>query len=197
MYAFIPILAFLTNAFAATSVSNADHCCPTREPKCAEYEDLTFNDGAASPIPSPYNGLDYQTFQVDQYDGFISPASGKQWAISYEAQGLIGISDESSLTTFDLHSLSYACVAGIPQPECAILIFGFKKSDDVVTRTLIFPRLDPGHSVEQFVMNSTTFGDEWTGLTDMAFGMTRSDDGGSMFGGLAIDDLRYTLNTAC
>jgi hypothetical protein len=96
-----------------------------------------------------------------------------------------------------LHSFSYACIVGIPQPECSILVFGFKATGEVVTQTVVFPALEPGHYADEFLMNETVFGEEWSGLKGVAFSMTRSEDGGDMYGGLAIDDLEYTLNTLC
>jgi hypothetical protein len=99
--------------------------------------------------------------------------------------------------TIDLHSLSYACIAGIPQPECSILVFGFKATGEIVTENVIFPALELGHYIDEFWMNGTTFGEEWSGLKGIAFSMTRSEDGGDMYGGLAIDDLEYSLNTLC
>jgi hypothetical protein len=46
-------------------------------------------------------------------------------------------------------------------------------------------------------MNATTFGRGWTGLKSLGFSIARKDDGGDMFGGLALDDVKYTLTYGC
>lgn len=100
-------------------------------------------------------------------------------------------------STFDLHSFSYACVAGVPQPECAISIWAWKPSGRVFKRTITFPRLDPGHVIEDFKMNSTTFGREFKGLKSLGFSIARAGNGGDVYGGLALDDVKYTITTGC
>ena len=65
-----------------------------------------------------------------------------------------------------------------------------------MTETIVFPALEPGHYADEFWMNGTVFGEEWSGLKGFAFSMT-SSDGGDMYGGFAIDDLEYTLNARC
>ena len=99
--------------------------------------------------------------------------------------------------TFDLHSFSYACVSGIPQPECAISIWGWKSNGRIVQRIITYPQLDPGHVIEDFKMNKTSFGREWEGLESIGFSISRSDNGGDMYGGLALDDVRYTVKSDC
>jgi hypothetical protein len=107
------------------------------------------------------------------------------------------ISTSPRKQTFDLESFSYACVAGIPQAECAISIWGWKLNGRVIKRVISFPRLDPGHYVEEFKMNRTTFNAEWSGLKSVGFSIARADSGEDLYGGLALDDVRYTINTAC
>ncbi|OAL46983.1 hypothetical protein IQ07DRAFT_590461 [Pyrenochaeta sp. DS3sAY3a] len=150
-----------------------------------------------NPIPPHYYGLSYTTFQVDQYDGFIPPTSGNQWTMAFGGSGNISIPDSPPKSTFDLHSFSYACVAGVPQPECAISIWAWKPSGRVFKRTITFPRLDPGHVIEDFKMNATTFGREFKGLKSLGFRIARADNGGDVYGGLALDDVKYTVTTGC
>jgi hypothetical protein len=99
--------------------------------------------------------------------------------------------------TFDLHAFSYACVAGVPQPECAISVWGWKPDGRTIMRVITFPRLDPGHALEDFKMNRTKFSAEWQGLRSVGFSIARKDDNGDMYGGLALDDLQYTITTQC
>jgi hypothetical protein len=67
--------------------------CPTSMPMSVGFDDLPFNEGSDNPIPRPYNALTYYLFQVDQYDGFIPPTSGNQWAIAYGDSGRIRITE--------------------------------------------------------------------------------------------------------
>jgi hypothetical protein len=62
---------------------------------------------------------------------------------------------------------------------------------------ITYPRLDPGHYVEDFVMNATRFSREWDGLKSVGFSIARADNGGDIYGGLALDDVRYGITTAC
>jgi hypothetical protein len=68
-------------------------CTPGRKSYIAQYDDLPFLEPDPSPIPTPYNGLNYTLFQVDQYDGFIPPTSGNQWTMAYGGSGNISIPD--------------------------------------------------------------------------------------------------------
>jgi hypothetical protein len=77
-------------AFAIPS-TDPNYCRPSSKTYIAQYDDLKFNDGDPSPIPSPYNGLVYTLFQVDQYDGFIPPTSGNQWTMAYGGSGNISV----------------------------------------------------------------------------------------------------------
>lgn len=99
--------------------------------------------------------------------------------------------------TFQLESLSFACVSGVPQPECAISIWGWKASAKVINRVINFPSLDPGHLVGGYIMNKTSFSWEWRDLKSVGFSIARADNGGDMYGGLALDDVKYTLNFGC
>lgn len=46
-------------------------------------------------------------------------------------------------------------------------------------------------------MNRTTFSREWRDLKSIGFSITRADNGGDMFGGLALDDVKYTVYSKC
>jgi len=99
--------------------------------------------------------------------------------------------------TLALSFFSYACVAGIPQPQCAIRIWGWKSSGRMITRVISYPRLDPGHIIEDFKMNRTTFSRDWQDLKSVGFSIARADNGGDMYGGLALDDVEYTIMKGC
>jgi hypothetical protein len=64
-------------------------------------------------------------------------------------------------------------------------------------RVITFPRLDPGHYLEDFKMNTTKFGADWQGLRSIGFSIARKDNGGDIYGGLALDDVQYTITTEC
>jgi hypothetical protein len=64
----------------------------------------------------------------------------------------------------------------------------------VLKKTITFPRLDPGHVIEDFVMNKTEFGREWSELKSVGFAIARKDNGGDMYGGLMLDDVRYVVH---
>jgi hypothetical protein len=85
--ALFPIITFALSK----PITNPNYCQPSQKNYIAQYDDLTFNDGDASPIPIPYNGLVYTLFQVDQYDGFIPPTSGSQWTMAYGGSGNISV----------------------------------------------------------------------------------------------------------
>lgn len=89
------MLSLLLTAVSISGIfaADADYCYPTRETKTANYDDLTFNEGSANPIPPHYYGLSYYTFQVDQYDGFIPATSGNQTAIAFGGSGSFSIPD--------------------------------------------------------------------------------------------------------
>jgi hypothetical protein len=89
----ISLAALIPLAHLTIAAPSSSGCKPTKESKLAQFDDLPFNDGSASPIPPHYYGLSYSTFQVDQYDGFIPPTSGNQWAMAYGGSGNISIPD--------------------------------------------------------------------------------------------------------
>jgi hypothetical protein len=76
-------------------------------------------------------------------------------------------------------------------------MWGWTTTGRVIKREIIFPRLDPGHFVEEYVMNRTTFSQEWKDLKSVGFSIARKDNGGDIFGGLALDDVKYTITTGC
>ncbi|KAF1954219.1 hypothetical protein CC80DRAFT_526903 [Byssothecium circinans] len=186
---FITLLPFLSLAIAAPAAADA-----IKETKIARYDDLPFTEGSFNPIPPHYYGLSYFTFQVDQYDGFIPPTSGNQTAMAFGGSGNISIPDQPPNQTFELDSFSFACVSGVPQPECAISVWGWKADDSLIKRVIKFPKLDPA-PIEAYVMNRTRFSGQWKGLKSLGFSIARADNGGDMFGGLALDDVKYTITT--
>ncbi|KAK0619138.1 hypothetical protein B0T14DRAFT_518616 [Immersiella caudata] len=163
----------------------------------AKYDELLWKEPIDGPnlIPLNYKGLDYSIFQVDRYDGFIMPASGNQYAMSFEGRG--NITAHSRHTTITLHSISYACSGGVPQPACAISIWGFRWKQLVAQRVVTFPALEPGHSPSEFVMNQTLFDQQWSGLTSVGFATARADNGEMIYSGLMVDELRYALVDVC
>jgi hypothetical protein len=182
---------------AAIASPMPEDCKTVHTPYVAKYDDLPFNEGSMNPIPPHYYGLSYITFQVDQYDGFIPPTSGNQWAMAFGGSGNITIPDSPPNQVFSLDSFSYACVSGVPQPECRISIWGWRDNGRLITRSITFPRLDPGHPIEDFKMNKTQFSGEWNHLKSVGFSIARADNGGDMFGGLALDDVKYTITEKC
>ncbi|KAF2743255.1 hypothetical protein M011DRAFT_228692 [Sporormia fimetaria CBS 119925] len=196
MKSIISLLPLLTLTLATPTPIN-EQDCPSCTANIARYDDLTFNEGSYNPIPPHYYGLSYINFQVDQYDGFIPPTSGNQWAMAFGGSGNITVPDSPPRTVFNLHSFSYACVSGVPQPECAISIWGWKSNGQIITREITFPRLDPGHPIEDFKMNSTTFPREWRNLKSVGFSIARKDNDGDIYGGLALDDVKYTIKNKC
>jgi hypothetical protein len=87
------IAALLPLACLAIAAPATDGCKPIKEDKIARFDDLPFNEGSFNQIPPHYYGLSYTTFQVDQYDGFIPPTSGNQWAMAFGGSGNISIPD--------------------------------------------------------------------------------------------------------
>ncbi|KAF1918802.1 hypothetical protein BDU57DRAFT_120891 [Ampelomyces quisqualis] len=180
-----------------TADSTSAGYCPVYEYNVARYDNLPFWEGAYNPVPPFYYGLSYSTFQVDRDDGFIRAISGNQATMAFGGSGNISIPDSASKQTFDLHRFYYACVAGIPQPECAVSMWGFKPDGSIVRRVLTFPSLWSGIYPWEFYMNATEFGAEWQGLKSVGFSIARRDNGGDMYGGLLLDDVEYSITTAC
>ncbi|KAF2269521.1 hypothetical protein CC78DRAFT_564775 [Lojkania enalia] len=195
MKAAIALLSLV--AIAQASALTKNYCRSTRKTYTAQYDDLPFIETGSNPLPNPYRYLTYTAFQIEQYDGFIPPTSGNQWTMAFGGSGNISLFDPSPKTSFQLESFSFSCVAGVPQPECAISIWGTKASGSVIKRTIRYPRLDPGHALEDFKMNKTAFGLLWRDLKSIRFSIARADNGGDMFGGLALDDVKYTITTKC
>jgi hypothetical protein len=46
-------------------------------------------------------------------------------------------------------------------------------------------------------MNTTRFDREWQGLKSVGFSIARKDNGGDMYAGLWLDDVKYTITTGC
>ncbi|KXX76425.1 hypothetical protein MMYC01_200179 [Madurella mycetomatis] len=61
----------------------------------AKYDELHWEEPVetGNPIPNDYKGLDYNIFQVDQFDGFMNPASGSQYAMAFGGSGNISVHD--------------------------------------------------------------------------------------------------------
>jgi len=112
--------------------------------------------------------------------------------MAFGGSGNITVNDPSTSVT--LKSFTYACNAGVPQPECAISMWGFKGKRLAAHQVITFPQLDSGHYPSEFVMNATTLGPKWSKLTSVGFSIARKDNGGEMYGGLMIDDLKYTIS---
>jgi hypothetical protein len=73
-----------------------------------------------------------------------------------------------------------------------------KTNGDVIHRVLTFPRLDPGHVTSDFIMNTTQFGPRFKDLKSLSFSIASAEDGGDIFGGLMLDDVKYTIKqTVC
>lgn len=99
-------------------------------------------------------------------------------------------------SSFALKSFSFACSSGVPQPECAISVWGHKTNGKVLYREILYPALGPA-PVEAYVMNATTFSRQWRDLKSVGFSIARKDNGGDMYGGLALDDVKYEIRTKC
>jgi hypothetical protein len=93
--------------------------------------------------------------------------------------------------------LYYACDSGVPQPECAISVWGYRDGRLAVKEKVTFPAIESGHESQDFVMNSTTFDWRWRFIDSIGFSIARADNGESMFGGLMLDAVSYTVNTGC
>lgn len=78
---------------AHPSAEATAQCTPSRTTYTAQYDDLPFTEPGPNPVPPHYYGLSYTTFQVDQYDFFIPPTSGNQWAMAFGGSGNISIPD--------------------------------------------------------------------------------------------------------
>jgi hypothetical protein len=99
-------------------------------------------------------------------------------------------------STFALEGFSFACVSGVPQAECAISVWGWKGNGKVIKRTIKFPELGPA-PIEAYAMNKTVFSHEWRDLKSVGFSIARANNGGDMYGGLALDDVKYTVTYGC
>jgi hypothetical protein len=108
-----------------------------------------------------------------------------------------GLHNRADHSFFSLKSFSYACSGGIPRPECAISMWGFRGSELVAHEVITFPALEPGHTSDEFVMNSTTFDWRWSRLSSVGFKNARADNGEEISSGLMIDDFRYTIEGGC
>lgn len=128
----------------------------------------------------------------DKYVCLLSPAAGQSPTANRSNTAIRG-----AHSFFSLKSFSYACSGGVPQPECAVSMWGFRGGSLVAHRVINFPALDPGHFPHEFVMNSTTFDWRWSRLSSVGFSIARADNGGMMYGGLMIDNFRYTIEGEC
>jgi hypothetical protein len=75
-------------------------------------------------------------------------------------------------------------------------VYGWKTNGKVIKRTLKFPKLDPA-PVGSYTMEKAYFTEAWSDLKSLGFSIARADNGGDLFGGLALDDLAYTITFGC
>jgi hypothetical protein len=94
---------------------------------------------------------------------------------------------------FDLHSFYFACDAGVPQPPCAVTVTGSKAGGKTVQKVLTFPEITSGHFPSEFVLNQTHFGERFSDLKSVSFSIANANDGSDFFGGLILDNLKYTI----
>ncbi|MCJ1257680.1 hypothetical protein MMC24_005506 [Lignoscripta atroalba] len=156
----------------------------------ANFDDLPALDDPRSQVTTPYNSLAFPNFYIETYvtQNFLIPASGDQYTISYDTRisSITALYPGSTVKSFALESLYYACIQGVPQDECVITITGYK-SRGVVTKTVVYPALVPPVDPSTVTMRMATFGSEWSELQTVSFSISL---GG--YGGLVLDSLNYT-----
>jgi hypothetical protein len=139
-------------------------------------------------MPLPVHNLQWHLEEAVQF-----PSPTREYSPSVRDLPSSKLALRPPRQTFDLHSFAFACDAGVPQPPCAVSVNGTKADGDIVHRTLIFPRLDPGHVLSDFVMNRTHFGPHFKDLKSLSFSIANAETGGDIFGGLMLDDVKYTI----
>lgn len=167
--------------------------CPP-ELVAADYEDLKFTEAEPNAPPTPYKGLIYENFYVDEYDGFIPPASGKNTLISYDSNKPRII--KAAKGTFDLYTIAVACSAGYPQAPCEIVIEGKGKGGKNYKATYIYPALDSSVGFQMLTMPFK----QWNDIEEIRVVSARLTDRAPddpYTPGFVIDDLRYNLKDHC
>ncbi|KAF2835567.1 hypothetical protein M501DRAFT_441486 [Patellaria atrata CBS 101060] len=183
------LLTLSASASASASISTPKPCRPVGKATLhqATYDDLIFTEPDTTPIGT-YKGLIYSNFYVDQDDGFIRPTSGLNVAHSYSSASprLITASPNSS---FNLRSLSLACVQGYPQPDCTVVFRGLRVDGATwMQLTVTFPALD--NTQPRFEMLGVSFPPQWTDLRSLEV-VSATIEGTGDYTGVEIDDLVY------
>jgi len=175
---------------------------PRHKKYTANFDDLPAIEDPRTKVPTPYNALAFDNFFVESHlaEDFIVPASGNQYAISYDPPNAsISIDYPSSnVKSFSLSSLYYACDQGVPQAECDITILGWRSCPgyedhltQVVSKKVVFPALNPPLPTNSPLldMRLVYFGDEWRDLVMVNFTIYQAVDPG--YAGLLIDKVTY------
>jgi len=162
----------------------------------ADFEDLKFTESPDPPTapPKPYKGLIYENFYVDEYDGFIPPASGKNTLISYDNR--IARVIKPAHGTFDLYTIAVACSSGYPQAACEIIIEGTTKTGAKKRATFVYPALDSSVGFSMVGMHFK----QWYDLVEIRVLDARLVDRpveDEFRPGFVIDDVRYNLKDYC
>jgi hypothetical protein len=184
-------VTYTTTTTAVTTVTAPS--CP-EENLTADFEDLTFTEPEPNPPPKPYKGLIYENFYVNEYDGFIPPASGKNTLMSYDSN--IPRVIKPAKGTFDLYTMAVGCSSGYPQAACEIIVEGKGVGGKNYRATYIYPALD---NTIPFQMITMPF-KQWYDLTEVRVVSARLTDRAPddpYTPGFFIDDVRYNLKNHC
>lgn len=179
-----------------TQTTTYSACAPTLQLFTATFDDIPYNTASPEPAypPTPYNGLTYSNWFLDEYTGFIKPSSGNTTIISYDARIPRIIKRSSPNQTFRLKQLSYACSSGYPQNECTLTVVGIGAKEygvKTVRQQLTYPKLD---NQVGFFMRNWTFDANWGYLEEVRVegGII---DGTSDYTGVLLDSIDYELTT--
>jgi hypothetical protein len=71
-----------------------------------------------------------------------------------------------------------------------VILTGTRVDGGIQTTRVYFPKILPGRTAEQFVLNSTTL-EGWEDLVNVGFETRNLEDGTDLNGGLQIDGLVY------
>jgi len=89
MQSIIAAVILIVSLALASPAVEPDGCTPSTKYYVAKYDDLPYVEPGPNPIPSPYNGLTYNIFQVTEPHLFIFPTSGNQYAMAFGGSGNI------------------------------------------------------------------------------------------------------------